>query len=281
MKSIHEVVERLSEIIDWARGSEQPAGYFAALYRVVTLQVAAGIERGFFEDGLRMERLDVVFATRYLDAFDGWRAGRTITRSWAVALARTESWRPIVLQHLLGGINAHINLDLGIAAATVSPGSAIGGLERDFQRINEILARLVQGTKDGLVTIWPPLRLIDRIAGTAEDAIVDFSMRVARDGAWELALRLASLSPEAWPDVIAARDEVVGGRVADLVYRPGWLASTVLLAVRLGERGSVASKIALLTRIAEDTSGPGPIAPARQSASRVEGDDPSTPPGCA
>ena len=98
-------------------------GYFPALYRKVTVEVKRGIEERVFDDGPRMERLDVVFAKRYLDAFDAYMEGGAPTRAWVLAFETTGQWWPIVLQHLLLGMNAHINLDLGIAAARVSPGS--------------------------------------------------------------------------------------------------------------------------------------------------------------
>lgn len=80
-RSIEHVLARLDGIVDWARSAESPAGYFAALYRRVTHEVKLGIEAGFFSDGPRMEHLDVVFAQRYLDAFDAWRAGAPPTRA--------------------------------------------------------------------------------------------------------------------------------------------------------------------------------------------------------
>jgi len=43
--------------------------------------------------------------------------GQTPTESWVKAFDATEFWWLIVLQHLLMDMNAHINLDLGIAAA--------------------------------------------------------------------------------------------------------------------------------------------------------------------
>ncbi len=248
MQTIEQVVERLGEVVEWATRHEEPAGYFAALYRTVTVRVAEGIRDGFFDDGPRMERFDVVFATRYLEAFDAWTRGAPTTRAWAVTFAMTRHWRPIVIQHLLGGMNAHINLDLGIAAASVAAGEPLSSLKGDFSKINTILASLVQATKDDLSAIWPPLRWIDRLSGPADDAIVNFSMVLARDGAWEFAERLAGLPKDEWLAAIDKRDQVIGTRLADLVYRPGMLASLLLLGIRLAERGTTSSKIDRLMR---------------------------------
>jgi hypothetical protein len=37
--------------------------------------VKRGIAEGFFDDGPRMETLGVVFANRYLAAYEAWQAG--------------------------------------------------------------------------------------------------------------------------------------------------------------------------------------------------------------
>ena len=94
-------VARIDAAVAQARSEGSPAGYFPALYRRVTVGVRDWIRDGRFDDGPRMERLDVLFADRYLDALRAWRAGEPTTRSWAVAFEASEDWWPIVLQHLL------------------------------------------------------------------------------------------------------------------------------------------------------------------------------------
>ena len=78
----------------------------------MTAKVAEGIAARFFDDGERMERLNVAFAARCLSALGACRHGAPPTRSWALAFEAGEALRPVVLQHLLVGINAHMNLDL-------------------------------------------------------------------------------------------------------------------------------------------------------------------------
>ena len=45
-QTIDEVVEHLDALIDWARREHSRVGYFAAMYRGVTLRVHAGIIAG-------------------------------------------------------------------------------------------------------------------------------------------------------------------------------------------------------------------------------------------
>lgn len=120
--TIDDVIQQLTAIVEWSKQNNARMGYFAALYRKVTIQVKKGIQENYFDNGPRMERLDVIFANRYIQACYQYQTGQTPTQSWVRAFNATQHWWPIVLQHLLLGMNAHINLDLGIAAAeTVAP----------------------------------------------------------------------------------------------------------------------------------------------------------------
>ena len=111
-RTIDEVIEQLDHIIQRSRHNSSRIGFFAILYRQVTARVREGILSGRFQDGARMERLDVAFANRYLEALEQYRLGEQPSRCWLAAFQGASSWRLLVLQHLLLGMNAHINLDL-------------------------------------------------------------------------------------------------------------------------------------------------------------------------
>lgn len=243
--TIDEVISILEDIITTSKQKQDPLGYFAALYQKVTISVKEGIKEGRFANGERMEKLDVIFANRFLLAYYDHQAGKPVTISWKKKIATTKKYWPIVLQHLLMGMNAHINLDLGIAAAEVSKGENIDDLKTDFDEINKVLASLVETVQNELAQIWRPLRFILKLTGRLDNLIVDFSMELARDGAWRFAKKLAETSHTDWPAVIQERDESVAD-VAKIVSRPGIFLSLMLRIVRLGERGNVAKKIEIL-----------------------------------
>src|ERR1700742_4818022 len=130
--TIDEVLARLQEIIDASEKSGDRIGYFASLYYKVTSQVKEGILHNKFENGPRMASLDVTFANRYLTALEQWKKGQPVTASWKIAFETTRSRQALVLQHLLLGINAHINLDLGIAAVETMQSGQIEDIHNDF-----------------------------------------------------------------------------------------------------------------------------------------------------
>ena len=83
--TIDEVITDLTNIIELADSEASRIGYFAALYRRVTIRVKEQIAGGFFLNAAQMERLDVEFANRYLEAYGQFRNGQPTTASWAAA----------------------------------------------------------------------------------------------------------------------------------------------------------------------------------------------------
>jgi hypothetical protein len=245
--SIDEVIARLDGIVEQAIVERDRLGFFAVLYRTVTVAVKHGIAAGRFEDGPRMERLDVVFANRYLEAFDAHRRDGKATESWQVAFAVGSSRRAVIMQHLLLGMNAHINLDLAIAASTVCPGAAIAGLERDFNEINAVLSELEADVEREVCSLSPWIDRLDHIDPSAGRVIANFSIDRARACSWQAAQRLAALSTEARVTAIAEIDADVA-LLARLIARPiGFVINLNLILVRLRETWDVRKVIATLS----------------------------------
>lgn len=245
VRTIDEVIDRLTLIVNQSRKRGSCDGYFAALYRMVTVEVNNRIAAGWFEDGPRMERFDVIFASRYLEAWSRREAGEKVGAAWSTAFGIERAFWPVVLQHLLVGMNAHINLDLGLAAAATAPGPRLAGLKADFDRINQLLAGQVKGVEDRLAQVWRPLRWLDGLAGGAEEAVINFSLSAARDYAWELATAAAESDPAG----LAVRTDLADQFAASIgrrVIHPGFVTSRILNVVRLYERGSVADKLTVM-----------------------------------
>jgi len=215
-RTIDEVITQLDDIIARCIQESSRLGYFAALYQRVTLKVKEGIAEGRFEDGPRMERLDVAFANRYLTALNQSRIGQQPYLSWLTSFKAAASWRPIILQQLLLAMNPHINLDLGIAAAETCPGDELPSLQHDFNEINDILAGLVGQVESEINEVSPWINLFDHIDPKADSAIINFSMDKARASAWDLATTLAPLSPSLWKPHLDIRDLEMTG-LANLV----------------------------------------------------------------
>ena len=249
-RSIDDIVAKLDAIIAISRERGSADGYFAALYRRVTVAVATRARVGSFDDAAQMERFVVSFAIRYADAWTARERGEATSGVWRVALGCDRNYWPVVLQHLLLGMNAHINLDLGIvtAEAAAMTQAPIEMLRRDFDAINDVLCDMIDEIQDRLTNIWPAMRVIDRVCGDADEAVANFSIRHARDQAWSMATTLAAL-----PTMEKRQDHIqqVDARMSALgksVLHPGPGLALKLAWVRLRERGTVAEKLDVLLR---------------------------------
>ena len=245
--TIDDVLTLLDRIIDDARATGSRLGYFAALYRNVTIRVKDGIAQGRFADGPRMERLDVRFANRYLAAYHRHREGDVPTQCWQVAFEASTRWRPLIVQHLLLGMNAHINLDLGIAAARVSPGAALADLERDFRAINDVLIEMLNDVQRRLNTVSPWLGVLDVVGGGVDELVASVGLKGARHQAWRLAQQLAPLSRSAQQPVINRVDDH-GARVGQHLLWPGPLLTTAAFIARCAEDHTASTVIDALRR---------------------------------
>jgi len=244
-ETIDQVIAGLDEIIGWAWTAKSRLGYFAALYRRVTRSVKEGITNGQFQNGPRMESLDVVFANRYLAAFEQFRSGQPSTLSWQLAFKSASAWYPLVVQQLLIGMNAHINLDLGIAAATIAPGDQLPGLKADFDQINVVLAGEVGTVEKEIGEISPWIAWLQKFGLRTETAIINFSLEKARDHAWSAATGLAVTPPEQLPAAIHDLD-VSTELFGRLVVSPPLLIKLELLPIRLRESNNIRHVIDVL-----------------------------------
>ena len=233
--TIADVIDGLDDIITSAHARKSRIGYFACLYRLVTETVKRGSEQGKFDDPARMERVDVAFANRYFDAVHDHIRGKPATQSWQVAFEAAAQWRPVVLQHLLIAMNAHINLDLGIAVARVCPGEQLKTFRDDFERMNAVLASLVQTVEDELRNIWPVLHVVHSLLRGEDDAIMSFSMKEARELAWDTAQKLAPLSPAEQEAEIDKLDRTVA-ELGHLVWKPSFPLNIPVFLLRAFQR---------------------------------------------
>lgn len=236
--TLDEVITELDAVIAQARREKSRMGYFAILYRNVTRRVRDGVRDGRFEDGPRMELLDVNFANRYLHALGRFRRGEQASKCWSTAFKLATERRPLILQHLLLGINAHINFDLGAAAAITSPGVKLKELQRDFDSINSVLGEMLDDVQDRLSSVSPWMWILDKVGGRNDETICTFCLGASRDIAWKWAERLAPMSQEQMDRELLQLDSFVDG-LAGAIRNPGFLVSCASYVIRFAEQEDV------------------------------------------
>ena len=255
----------LDHIRNVCRDEGSRSGYFAAMYGRVTAAVHHRAESGRFADAARMEAFVARFARRYTDAYWAHAAGQPTTRCWALAFTTAQTPDPLVVQHLGLGMNAHINLDLGVVAADLAAeeraeegaeegaeagagGQPSESLRADFLAINGVLAELVERCQTAVVAASPLLGAADTLLASRDEDLTRFSLTVARAGAWEFARSLTGSERHTWGSMIDARDRSVTDLGRRLLTRAG-PADDLRRLVRLGEWRGVAEVIDLLSAI--------------------------------
>ena len=234
-KTIDEVISQLETIIHDSIDSGSRAGYFAALYYKVTSRVKEGILAGEFENGERMEQFDVIFANRYLTAYNQWINKQPTSVSWSIVFETLDKPTVLVLQHLLLGMNAHINLDLGVAVVELArrQNEPLENLHNDFNLINTILAALTYQVINELDQVSPLLSLAG-LHSKNDSLLIQFAMSNARDGAWCFAGDLYTKQDIHYTSAIAQRDSDICSLGGTIVNVKGFLKITLFIIYLFG-----------------------------------------------
>jgi hypothetical protein len=253
--TIDEVVAAIESIIDWSISASSRLGYFAALYKRITIAIRTAVSQGKFDNATRMQRFDVTFASRYFAALNGYFHPKQFpkpTRSWRVTFDAASRPEPIILQHLLAGVNAHIDLDLGIAVEKVAPRGNLDAMHNDFNTVNAVLSSQVSGVVNEIDELSPVLADLYHALSSNEIFLIDEAVKALRDSAWTFA-RILSLEPGlAHPFTIWARDQEVS-REAQLLYDGPeliGLLKEIVAAIAARESRDVVKNIRVLNQIA-------------------------------
>ncbi len=249
MTTIDEVILKMDEIVEKCKQQNLRTGYFAILYRLVTIRIKQGIDDEEFEDNPRMETLDVIFALRFIEAFEAYYSQQPTTLSWKQAFDAVENDKLIIMQHLFLGINAHINLDLGIAAALTVQGKPLYGIHNDFNKINDILASLVDGVKLNISRVSILFGILIGLAKGKDEILLNFSIEIAREGAWKFAGEFYN-SPDK-EQCIRERDARIAILAGGLVNTGKWL-SFLIRIIRFGEYKSIKHTMEILESAVEE-----------------------------
>jgi hypothetical protein len=261
MSKLDAVVSALDSVIGWSIATSSRLGYFAALYKRITIAVGVAIQNGTFQDGPRMERFDAAFAGRYFDALNGHFHPNQFpapTQSWQKTFDAADRDDLIILQHMLAGVNTHIGLDLGITVQKITPGLRQFSLHDDFNTINAVLASQVEGVVDDINQLSPDLAQLYQILMDNEIFVINQAVAALRDSAWRFAIVLAVVPGFAQALTIRARDSTVAAQ-ADLIYHPPGVIGLIQDTIdEIAERESrdVVHNIQVLDEIA---STPAPI----------------------
>ena len=259
--TLAQVIANFDAVIAWASQERSGIGYFPTVYRRATIAIDAATRDGkSFEHPDVMARFAVIFSQRYFDALNAYLDPRRFERPtnvWQWHFVGLEYEQPIIFQHLLTAVDAHVNLDLGIAASQVGRAD-MADLHDDFNMVNTILASQVQAVLDALGDVSPRVKRIrNSIPDSVEVASINELLQSFRDLAWKFAVTLADEPPERFQELVDLHDAWAGVLATKYLYPPGRLGACARWIAEKESR-DVGAVIARLNR---DADTPRPMNP--------------------
>jgi hypothetical protein len=210
-KTAEEVAQALGSFETWCLENRDLRGVFATAYLQITLAISAEIKKNSFHNNEWSSRYLVRFANLYREALLTYEKSESdkVPKSWRMAFDLAKDQDGFIIQHLILGINAHINHDLALALNDVGTEPQREEKYQDHNHINRILEAATDNLKQSVSEKYAPvLKRLDRGLGTLDDDITAFSISKAREHAWAMAIALTSAqTPLEQNIVISSLDE--------------------------------------------------------------------------
>jgi Family of unknown function (DUF5995) len=235
------IAETAKELRALALAAGDASGYFPALYSRVTERIGASIEAGAFQDGPGLDRFATQFASHYIAAaHDHVRCPKCWQASWNVAADP----RLLIVQHLLLGINAHVNYDLPRAVVEVADERGdLLSIRHDFDAVNDVLAATYVDVVKDLDRVSRWVNSASRLGG---GHAFNFSLTLARARAWQAATAMYPLPAEGRSAYSDQLDQLVSVLAFQITRPAPFLRPLVSLARRLEEHDATKVVKALL-----------------------------------
>ena len=193
------VAERMqTQVEQWQAAADRRA-VFLNCYLLMTRNMLAAVEAGEFHDGAWVSMLLHRFADYYFDALAEYEQGDpAVPPIWRITHDAALQSETAVLQHLMLGVNAHINYDLVLAVAELMAAEWPGYSEdirrlryEDYCEVNAVVARTLDAVQDRVVeTLAPWLAIVDTVLGPLDEGLASWLITRWRDEVWGQAVRL-------------------------------------------------------------------------------------------
>lgn len=192
-RSVDDVERGLQELERHFLLRRDRRGVFATAYLHITRSIELHLEAGGFIDPVWVRQYLVRFGNLYRQALLDYERGNSsaVPKAWRISFDAATAGNGFVIQHLILGVNAHINHDLAIALFRLGIDPERSQKYRDHTTVNAVLEAATLEMKHRVGTLYEPLlQRLDRLAGREDDRITSFSIPKAREHAWTFAVAL-------------------------------------------------------------------------------------------
>lgn len=228
MDSVESTLHRMATCChDWQCAGDR-RHIFLQCYRMMSANMAEAIGRGEFNDPDWVSRLLVRFSEYYFDALDKYETDPASAPSvWRQVHDASRDSRLHVLQHLLLGVNAHINYDLSLSLYDClcdSWSDADGECRRkrfaDHEKVNEVIAATIDAVQDEVVEPHSPvMAVVDRAFGRLDEWMLSRLISGWRADVWQVATGLLDAAGGDARETLRSRQEARVLRRGKLLQR--------------------------------------------------------------
>jgi hypothetical protein len=197
------VLSRMQSLLNQWEPLADCRAIFLSCYSRMTRNMLYSLEKGQFNDPAWVNDLLEHFASYYFDALDAYTDSPVASPAvWLHTFNATTDPRTRPVQHLLLGVNAHINYDLVLALIDVLEPewpdlTENQRLQRydDHCQINEIIASTIDEVQDEVLEHYSPaMELIDRAFGRLDEFLIARLISGWRDQVWQQVLQWFEIS---------------------------------------------------------------------------------------
>jgi hypothetical protein len=193
MKGATPMLARMQSQVERWEASFDRRAIFLACYAVMTRNMLNSINSGIFNDPSWVGKLLERFAEYYFEALETYQIGNPgPPLVWRETFNAALNPRILPVQHLILGVNAHINYDLVLTLVEIlrNEWTALNREGRslrylDHSTINRIIAQSIDEVQDEiLVRYSPEMDLVDKAFGKLDEWAIARLISLWREQVW-------------------------------------------------------------------------------------------------
>jgi hypothetical protein len=197
------VLARMTVLVDQWEAAHDRRAIFLGCYRLMTRNMLDALDAGRFQDDVWVSNLLHRFADYYFAALDRFEQDEPSTPPvWKLAFDATRDEDVTTLQHLLLGVNAHINFDLVFALYDqLAPEWDRLSDEQRAQRhtdhtlVNRIIGETVDAVQDQVIDRHSPwFEWVDKLLGPVDEWLTSRLISQWREDVWNHAVNYLELT---------------------------------------------------------------------------------------
>tara|TARA_R110002049_G_scaffold91682_2_gene228225 strand:- start:2183 stop:2881 length:699 start_codon:yes stop_codon:yes gene_type:complete len=205
MEVNNSVVDKMMETVKKFEANKDNRTIFLHCYSMMTANMLLAIEQNKFHDTQWVNQLLNRFADYYFNALTCYDCGEETPTVWKEVHKAAASKKLHVIQHLLLGVNSHINYDLVLTLYDMlSPEWADLSDEMRVKRyqdhclVNLIIGDTIDKVQDEVVEKYSPsMDVIDKLMGRLDEFLLLKLITAWRDKVWDHTQELLVLEGEA------------------------------------------------------------------------------------